>query len=231
MAFTLNQFQAAIKGTVAGAATGTEEKKSVASKAVNKFVRAMPVHTGKFEDIVEELNEKHNNTDRQLWKNELMIRMVAQNTGTNLPSEEEMDESYDAYIAGLAKEAKRKAQEEAAAAKAKEEEKEGKKPAKKKKGKVDLLAQMRALIEEVEESDEETEVEEPEAQEEPKPAAKPQQRRFKCANPACRRKVAIKGEECGECSVEEPAQEETKPEPKKTGGRRKLKRQTSLIEE
>lgn len=66
--------------------------------AVAKTTRGvMPVTTRRFENIVEGLNDKHENTDRELFKNKVMIHMIASAAGVNLPTEKELDALYEEY--------------------------------------------------------------------------------------------------------------------------------------
>lgn len=66
--------------------------------AVAKTTRGvMPVSTRRFENIVEGLNDKHENTDRELFKNKVMIHMIASAVGVNLPTDAELDKLYEEY--------------------------------------------------------------------------------------------------------------------------------------
>lgn len=114
MAFTLNQLQAKLNGTASeGAAPSGKKKavsvlkssaqttKSVAVKSAKSVRSVMPVTTRRFEDMASEMNQRHNTTERDVWKNKLMIHMLSQYVGAKLPSDEEMDELYEQYLSDM----------------------------------------------------------------------------------------------------------------------------------
>lgn len=112
MAFTLNQFKAALNGKAAAAdltanlvpsaqdmmSQAWASTKSATAKTGSAVKRSLPVTSGRFEDMVSAMNEKHNNLERDAWKNKFRIAMVAQATGLNLPSDEELDVLYEQHL-------------------------------------------------------------------------------------------------------------------------------------
>lgn len=74
-----------------------DKTKEVAKKSGSVVANAMPATRGSVKDLAAQMNNRFNNQERETFKNTLMIHMIAQATGVNLPSDEEMDELYEQY--------------------------------------------------------------------------------------------------------------------------------------
>lgn len=112
MAFTINQFKAAlinaksdnyeenIKNKAVSPKDIIKKQLNTAKKAGKAIRGVMPVTNNRFESMVEMMNNKHNNNEREIWKNRFRAEMIANAIGVNLPSEEELDALYEEYTAG-----------------------------------------------------------------------------------------------------------------------------------
>lgn len=99
------------KGTAATNNTTIEANESTSffGRAVDKTVSGtktaasavggvMPATRKSVKDLAAQMNNRINNNEKEIFKNRLMIEMIAQATGVNLPSDEEMDELYEEYM-------------------------------------------------------------------------------------------------------------------------------------
>lgn len=223
--------------------------KSAAVKTGNFVADVTPATRGSVKDLAASMNNKFNQVDEKLFEHELYIHMIAQAKGVNLPDEETVKAMYQQYLKDQEEEAKKEKEAKKVEAEVnteaetsavsesivnsvvsavlsalgkspKEEVKEEEKPAAPVKKK--FYQPEETTVEETPEKEEEEAKEQVEEQVKPQP----KQRRFKCAEKGCKKKVYEKGDVCEECaSVEE--------EPKKQApksGRRKLGRQAPLAE-
>lgn len=204
--------------------------KEVSVSTASTIRGVLPVTTRRFEDIVMELNEKHNNQDLESFKNKTRVHMIANAVGVNLPSDEELEALYVSYIA------EQEAQAEANAPEVTEElsdstiNKLAQAVAKMMDNAEDLKARRRAAATQKQEevllkTDEDLEEY---MTEEPAKKVK----KFQCSSKGCKKKVYDKGDACEAC-ISTPVEEEreTVPptKPAKTG-RRRLGRQAPLAE-
>lgn len=133
MAFTFNDVQnitvsKASKKVAASSAFNTvvDSTKSAGSKAVGAVKGVAPVTNRRFEDMVSQLNEKHNNHELEIFKNKVRTHMIAGAVGVNLPSDEELEAMYKEFKEDEAKQAQLEKEAQEAAKKEEAEKEENK---------------------------------------------------------------------------------------------------------
>lgn len=93
--------------------TVADKTKSAGSSVVGAVKSVAPVTNGKFDKYVAKANEEMGNLDERIWNVEFQLAMIAQATGVNLPSEEQMKEYRKQWLEEEA--ARIKAEQEAKA--------------------------------------------------------------------------------------------------------------------
>lgn len=96
--------------------------KEVASKTGDAVMNQLPVRRKTFKAYAQATNERLNNVDREAWKARMVAEIVADATGVNVPSEEELDAMYEEFMA--AEEEAQQAAEKAAKEETEKEEAE-----------------------------------------------------------------------------------------------------------
>lgn len=86
-----------VKTTVSGTSTKAwDATKNAAVKTGNYVVDVAPATNRRVNSIAAELNAQLNNHEKELFKHEIMIDMIAQATGVNLPDDETLEAYYKA---------------------------------------------------------------------------------------------------------------------------------------
>lgn len=89
---TAGKIDAAVKSTAL-------KTKDVAIKTGNGFVGALPVSTRKHNDFAASINAELNGVNRRIDRHDLLLEVLAENTGTVLPSNEVLDAYLDQQAA------------------------------------------------------------------------------------------------------------------------------------
>jgi hypothetical protein len=100
--------------TVSGVASKTWESTKSAAVSTGNYVKDIaPATNRRVNSIAAELNAQYNNHEKKLFKHEIMIDMIADATGVNLPADEVLEQYWTAEQQRIAAEAKAKAETEA----------------------------------------------------------------------------------------------------------------------
>jgi hypothetical protein len=101
--------------TVKTATTGFAEKawettKSATATTTSYIKDVAPATNRRVNSIASELNVQLNNHEKELFKQQIMIEMIAQSTGVNLPSDEVLEQYWESEQERIAAEAKAEAE-------------------------------------------------------------------------------------------------------------------------
>lgn len=108
---TVSTTAASITKATAGAAAKTWNATKSAAVTTGSYVKDVaPATNRRVNSIAAELNAKYNNHEKELFKHQVMIEMIAQATGVNLPEDEVLEEYYAHHLKEQEEAAKQQSQ-------------------------------------------------------------------------------------------------------------------------
>ena len=86
------------QGTAATPVATTESKPSIWKKSTAAVVGVLPATNRRVDSIASELNDKYNNNSKELFKHKVMLEMIAQQVGINLPTDADLEAYYEEIL-------------------------------------------------------------------------------------------------------------------------------------